>query len=201
VHIAALETPGSFRQCLPVAAQQKPLFDRSSSGFVRQSRLNYGSLSSHVEIMRSARAAEREFAAVRAAFAGGRFASCVQRRFASLGSQPASTSVKGHHVQITERDLRFAPVDLTPPAGTDAAAGFSMKFIVDYRFADRGGTIEVPVGFFVESFAFTVGRAEVSFDTFSISQPCSVQLEERLYSKLVARALSAGRVAPAAVKA
>jgi hypothetical protein len=41
----------------------------------------------------------------------------------------------------------------------------------------------------------------VSFDTFSISQPCSVQLEETLYSKLVARALPAGRVAPAAVKA
>ncbi|HXB16446.1 MAG TPA: hypothetical protein VNV44_11970 [Solirubrobacteraceae bacterium] len=199
-HIAALETRGAYRQCMAGGEKNKPVFRRSSQGFKGGSRLNETWLGSSVEIERSSAAAKRDLAVAKKALFSRSVIACTQRRFASLGAQTTSISIKGHHVDITVRDLRLVPLKFAPPAGTDAAAGFSMSYLVDYRFTVRGHRIDFPVAFYIESSVFVIGRAEVAFTAMSTSQPPSVRLEERLYATLVSRAVRASQVAPAAVR-
>jgi len=108
-------------------------------------------------------------------------------------------SVQGHRMAITLRDLRLEPIQVPHPAGTGAAAGFSMSWNVVYALTVRGRHIRYPVRFYLEGFAFSVGRAQVSLDAMSLSRPFPTSDEVRLFSQLVARAQSAATQAPAAV--
>ena len=199
-HLGAFGTQGGYSQCLPPGASQKALVKHSSPRFTSGAGLDHVWLSSSVEIERSPAAAKREFALARKALANPRVVGCIERRFGALGGQPGSVSVKGHHIAITVRDLRMVPIELAPPAGTDATAGFTMQFVADYRFTARGRRVDFPAPFLVEVSAFAIGRAEVNFASMSMGQPMSVRLEDRLYSTLVSRALAASHLAPAAVQ-
>jgi hypothetical protein len=119
--------------------------------------------------------------------------------FDQLGgqSQPIPTS-RGATVRVVVGDLKVAPIALgSAPAGTDGGFGLSLNMALTYIASYRGRMVTVPSSLHLELLAFLVGRGEVTLSTETLGESFPPELEAKLFSLLVSRAVAVRQQYPA----
>jgi hypothetical protein len=147
--------------------------------------------------VRSAVTARREFALIRKALSDARARECLSRLFDELGSQNGPIHVGRAAVRVTVGELRLIAVRVDAATRrVDRGLGLSLSMRVTYTASALGRTVTVPTSYHLEALAFRVGRAEVTLSTEALGASLSPELEAKLFSLLVSRALTASRVYP-----
>jgi hypothetical protein len=188
----AFEDSSQYRRCFPALVHSKPVFKADSTKFKSGAGLDTASVHSSVEIVRSARAAERELVAGRKEIGDPRTRTCLASVFDALGSQSRPIHIRDGTVRITVGNFALAPIPVSAATqGTGGGAGFSMQVDVVYHVVTPLRSADVPATVRVDSLAFIVGRAEVSMNTLTLGSAFPSGIEARLFATLVSRARSA----------
>lgn len=202
LHNKAFENDGSqYRRCFAFGTQGKPLPKVSSDKFARGGGLHSASVSSEVEIAPTIARAQRELAAARRILLDPSTRGCLTRAFDGLGSQNQAIQLgKGRvrgSMRIAVGNLHITPLALgSMTRGTDGAVGSSVAMTVTYTVSARGRTLTVPTSLHFDELAVLLGRGEVTLATVTLGDSFPPELEARLFSLLVSRALSASQVYP-----
>jgi hypothetical protein len=84
--------------------------------------------------------------------------------------------------------------------GTAGGFGTSVSVNVAYIVSAKGRHARIDTSLGLDILAFAVGRAEVTFNTRDFSEQFPAELESRLFSLLVSRAVTASHEFPAIEK-
>jgi hypothetical protein len=204
-HNKAFENESQYRRCFAVDKQIKPLPKTRSEKFARGGGLHTESVSSEVEIAPTLARAQRELALARSALSSPTSRRCLARAFDALGTQNQAIQLgKGRvrgSIRITVGNLRITPLSLgSVTHDTDGGFGSNVAMTVTYAVSARGRTVTVPTSLELDALAVLVGRGEVTLSTVTLGDSFPPELEARLFSLLVSRAVAASKVYPAIKK-
>jgi hypothetical protein len=197
----AFEDESRYRRCFAVGKQSKPLSKARSEKFARGVGLHTESVSSEIDIAPTPLSARRDLALASSALSSPTSRRCLARAFDSLGAQNQAIQVgKGRvrgSIRITVGNLRITPLSLgSITQNTDGGFGSNVAMSVTYTISVRGRTVTVPTSLQLDGLAVLVGRSEVTLSTVTLGGSFPPELEARLFSLLVSRALAAGRAYP-----
>jgi hypothetical protein len=188
----ALEGGTAFRRCFGRFPQSKPVFKGGSEKFKSGGGLASESVSSSVEVMRSATLADREMSLVRKVLASASDQACLSRLFDRLGSEGRPRRVGAATLRITVGRLVLTPIPVGAPAsGSSPGAGLSITMNVTYHVSARGRVLAIPAALHLDALAIVVGRAEVTLSTITLGAAFPADMEAQLFSRLAARASNA----------
>jgi|GEM_PF-4423011 len=191
----ALEGGAVYRRCFSRVNKSKPVFKARSHTFKSGRGLTSVNVSSIVEVMRSARAADQEMTAVQSLLESASARNCLSRLFDQLGSAAQTKRVGRGALRITVGKLAIAPVHLSKlPSGSTAAAGFTMTMNVAYHVSVAERHLTIPETLRLDILGLAFGRAEVSLATTVLGAPFPVGTEARLVGLLASRASTARRL-------
>jgi hypothetical protein len=188
-----------FRSCAKDLKEAKSLFKATSMEFSKQGGLHFQSLSSEVEIARTAARARYELAAVKRIIGAPATRRCLARVFeAAFGKYTGARRVGDVTVRTAIENTRIVPLALgSAVAGTDGGFGVSVAMDVTYTVSGPLRSATVPTSLDIDVLAFLVGRGEVTFLAATLGKASSSDLETQLFARLVSRAVAAGRSFPA----
>jgi hypothetical protein len=203
-HLKAFEGGSQqYQRCFSVGRQTRSVLKASSDKFTLggSAGLHSESLGSEVEIAPTIAAAQHELKTIRRALSDPTAGRCLARAFDALGTQGQAIHVRSTTVRVTVGNLRLVPFDVgSVTRGTNGGFGFSLTMTVTYTASVRGRTRTVPTPLRLDVLAFVVGRGEVTLTTSTLGASFPPELEARLFSLLVSRALSARHVYPSVKK-
>ncbi len=160
--------------------------------------LGFLSAKSEVDVIRTRSAAERELSTARRILENPSKLQCLTSAFDAMLGGSHTTEVDGHTLRTTIGKTHAAPLQVaSATAGTAGGFGITLSMQVTYSFSVHGHQFTVPGAFYMDSLQFVLGRAGVGLTTMAFGQPFPPEREAALFSLLVARALKAGRQAPA----
>jgi hypothetical protein len=191
----ALEGEAVYRHCSGGVTPSKPVFKAGSHKYQSGRGLSVETVSSSVEVVRSARAADRAMATVRKLLESAGPRECLSRLFDQLGSEAQTKRVGRAALRITVGNLTLAPIRLSkPPSGSSAAAGLTMTMNVTYHVSVAERRVTVPVTLRLDVLGMAVGRAEISLVTLVLGAPFPASTEARLFALLASRASTASHL-------
>jgi len=148
--------------------ESKGLAEASSPEFERKASIASQSVSSQVTVYASPALAAKELAS----FRSGRLRACLSRYFSALLS-----GKKSHGTSVSGVSTRYG----SPPAlGTTGSFGLRVTAKLSFQ------GIQLP--FYLDYLVFVEGSAEVALRSLGTPVPFPANVEERLFSLLVARA-------------
>jgi hypothetical protein len=206
LHNKAFEgSESQYRRCYANGKRGKPLPKFRSEKFARGGGLHSESVSSEIEIAPTLARARRELAVARSALSSPTSRRCLARAFDMLGAQNQAIQVgKGRvrgSIRITVGNLRITPLSLgSITHDTDGGFGSNVAMTVTYTVSARGRTVTVPTSLQLDALAVLVGRGEVTLSTVTLGGSFPSELEARLFSLLVSRAVAAGHAYPSIEK-
>lgn len=192
------ENQAQYQRCVGTGSEAKPLLDAGSDDFTSSHGLHIDSVDSKVQIMSTSATVLQELARVEKTLQNPAARSCLARLFEkTLSTKNKTLHKNGASVRIRIRGVQLAPVPLgSLIAGTEGGFGMNISMNVTYIVSVRGrhATVSVPLSF--DILAFGVGRAEVTLASEALSEKFPRELEGKLLSLLVSRALTASHEYP-----
>ncbi len=197
-----LENESQYQRCIGISKEAKPLFKGSSDQFNSGKGLHLASASSDVQIVPTPATVRRELAQARRDLRDPTSLRCVAHLFEkALGTQDKTIHQDGGTVRIKFGGVRVAPVALgSMTNGTEGSVGLSVSMSVAYIVSAKGRHATIHTSLGLDILAFAIGRAEVTFSTMGFSEQFPAELESRLFSLLVSRAVTASHEFPAIEK-
>lgn len=193
-----LSEKARYERCLGSGKEAKPLFKSSSATFqAKDGSLGFLSAKSQVHVIRTRAAAEKELTTTVHELQDPAKLRCFTSAIDAMLGGSHTIHSDGHRVRITIGNVRAAPVQLPAPAGTNGGYGLSLSVPVSYAVTVRRRTVTIPGALSIDSLDFILGRASVGLTTMAFGAPFPSAREASLFSLLVARAVRAGRGAPA----
>jgi hypothetical protein len=157
--------------------------DRFRSG----TALHGVTLSSTIEVMRSASRSTAEISSVRSALANAAQRRCIRDRL-GRAIEAAAARGAGRRVRITDGAVTLAPIQLGARFGGARVAGFIVGYVAHLKL--RHPTAPAAYTFRTRSDLLyaAVGRTEISLFATATGSPAPASLEARLFSLLIVRA-------------
>ena len=194
-----LPDKAKYERCLGAGKEAKPLFKSSSATFqAGNGAFGFLSAKSQVQVIPTLAAAEKELTTTLHQLSSPAKLRCFTSAIDAMLGGSHTTRTDGHTVEIKIGNVRAAPVHLgAAPAGTHGVYGLSASVPVTYAVKVRGREVSVPETLSIDWLNFVLGRAGVGLTTMAFGAPFPSAREASLFSMLVARAVQAGRRAPA----
>jgi hypothetical protein len=203
LHLKAFEGRSQYQRCFSIGKQTRSVLKASSDKFALggSAGLHSESVGSEVEIAPTIAAAQHELKTIRRALSDPTARRCLARAFDSLGTQGQAIHVRNATVRVTVGNLRLVPFQVgSVTRSTDGGFGFSLTMAVTYTASVGGRARTLPTPLRLDVLAFAVGRGEVTLTTSTLGASFPPELEARLFSLLVSRALSARDAYPSVKK-
>lgn len=192
LHVKAFERGPQYQRCFSVGKQTRSVLKASSEEFTLGGGLHSESVGSEVEIAPTIATTQHELKTIRTALSDPAARRCLARAFDSLGTRGQSVHVRNVTVRVSVGNLRLVPFQVgSVTRGTNGGFGFSLTMTVAYTASVRGRTRTLPTPLRLDVLAFAVGRGEVTLTTSTLGASFPPELEARLFSMLVSRALTA----------
>jgi hypothetical protein len=195
--------PGDLPQFSAAAQPQKLGSSTSACGLrvstrgrvagVRSDRFKSGTalhgvtLSSTIELMRSARRPRAEIASVRGALADARQRRCIRDKLGGA-IEAAAARGAGRRVRITNGAVTLAPIALGATFARARVAGFSVGYVARLQLRRATGRVAYTFRTRSDILYAAVGRTEISLQVTATGAPPPASLEARLFSLLITRA-------------
>lgn len=192
------ESQAQYKRCVGTGNEAKPLLQTSSDDFSSSHGLHIDSARSQVQIMSTSATVLQELGRFERTLQNPTARSCLTHLFEkALGTQDKTLHKNGASVRIRIEAVKLVPISLgSLISGTEGGFGMNLSMNVTYIVSARGRQAKVPVPLSVDILAFAVGRAEVTFTSEALSEKFPRELEGRLLSLMVSRALTASHADP-----
>lgn len=199
-----VENQAQYQRCVGIGTETetKPLLDSSSDEFTSTHKLDSDSVSSEVQIMPTSATVVQNLAKFEKVLQDPTSRSCLVHLLEkSLGIKSKTIHEHGTTVSIRIGRVQLVPVQLgSLISGTEGGFGMNFSLTVTYFVSTRGRHATLPLPFGFDVLAFGVGRAEVTLSATGISEKFPRELEGKLLSLLVSRALTASHEYPAVLE-
>jgi hypothetical protein len=197
-----LENQAQYQRCVGIGKETKPLLQASSDDFNSGQGLRIDSASSQVQIMPTSAIVLQELARTEGVLQSPTSRSCLAHLFEkAFGAESKTIRRNGTSIRIRISGVQLVPLQLgSLISGTEGGFGMNFSMNVTYIVSARGRHATLPVSLSFDILAFAVGRAEVNFTATSISEKFPRELEGKLLSLMVSRALTASHEYPAVLE-